>query len=99
MLNDEQMFPAEGELTYTFDFTDSLPTDVTVIGVAFTISPQSGSPLSPSVSGQVDDLASNRSTIRVSGVQHGATHVLQGKGTLSNGEIIPKDVILRGFNG
>ena len=99
MLNDDQLFPAEGELTYTFDFTDSLPTDVTVNGVVFSISPQSGSPLSPSIGNQVDDFAENKSTIEVSGIAHGAVHVLQGKATLSNGELIVKDVVLRGFNG
>ena len=98
-LNDDQMFPAEGELSYVFDFTDALVEGVTLVSTSFSISPQSGSPLLPSLSGQVDDLPNSRSGIRVKGVQHGATHVLQGKGTLSNGEIIPKDVILRGFNG
>lgn len=99
MLNDHQLIPAEGALTYTFDFTDSLPATVTVISVAFSLSPQSGSPLTPSLSAQVDDLADNRSTIKVSGVVHGATHVLQGKATLSNGELVVKDVVLQGFNG
>ncbi len=99
MLNDDQLFPVEGEITYTFDFTDSLPAEVTVLSVAFSISLQSGSPLSPSLSAQVDNLAENKSTIRVSGLTHASVHVLQGKATLSNGEVIPKDVVLRGLNG
>lgn len=99
MLNDYQPFPAEGELSYTFDFTDSLPTEVTVNSCVFSISPQSGSPLSPSLSVQVDNFAENKSTIKVSGIQHGATHLLQAKATLSNTEVIVKDAVLVGFNG
>lgn len=99
MLNDFQPFPAEGELSYTFDFTDSLPETVTVIGCAFSISPQSGSPLSPSLGAQVDDFAENKSTVKVIGIQHGTTHVLQAKATLSNTEVIVKDAVLLGFNG
>jgi hypothetical protein len=99
MLNDYQPFATEGEQLYTFDFNDALLDSVTVTACVFSISPQSGSPLSPSLSLQVDDFGNNKSTIKVSGIHHGATHLLQAKATLSNSEIIVKDAVLIGFNG
>lgn len=91
-----QLLPAEAKYAYTADFTEQLPNvTVTVSSVVWSITPSDGM----TIGGQSDDLANARSTIFVSGQSHGATLVLQAKATLSNTEIIVKDIPLRGFNG
>ena len=91
-MNDFQMIPVGGALSYTADFTDALPASVTLSACTWSISP------SINLSNQVDSLGSALSTIRVSGALHGITYTLQAIGTLSNGETVPKDVTLLGFN-
>lgn len=95
-MNDLQFLPSEAKYAYTADFADQLPNvTVTVTSVVWSISPSTGITLGS----QADDLANARSTIFVSGQSHGATYLLQAKATLSNTEIIVKDITLRGFNG
>lgn len=98
-MNDYQMIPVEGEMLYTVDYTAELPTGVTLTAVAWTISPQTGSPLAPTLGSQSNDYANAKSSIKVSSLTHAQTYVLQSKGTLSNGEVIPKDISLVALNG
>jgi hypothetical protein len=92
-MNDFQMLPVEAGLFYTFIFTDDLPDGVTVTNCTFTITP------SITLSNQSDNFGSDASTIKVSGAEHGVNYNLQAKATLSNGETVPKDIVLVGFNG
>lgn len=92
-MNDYQVLPVQGDLAYTVDFTDVLPAAVTLSSVAWTISPQI------TLASQSNDYANALSTIKVSGATHAVQYVLQALGTLSNGEVVPKDVALLGFNG
>ena len=98
-MNDYQFFPVGSTLRYTADFEDALPTGETVSGVVWTITPQSGSPPSPTVGSQVDDFTNDKSSIEVAGCLHGQRYVLQALGTLSDGQIIAKDISLMGFDG
>lgn len=99
MTNDFQMFPVSGKMGYTVDYSAELSGGTTVSAVAWTITGQGGSPIAPALTGQSNNYAEAQSTIYVTGVQHGARHVLQAVATLTNGEQIPKDVALIGFDG
>lgn len=92
-MNDHQIIPVQGELAYTVDFTDVIPATVTLSSVAWTISP------SITLANQANDYANGKCTIKVSGAVHGMPYMLQALGTLSNGEVIPKDIALMGWNG
>lgn len=92
-MNDFQLLPVEAGLAYTADFSEELPASVTLASVVWSITP------SITLAGQVDSLGTAQSTIRVSGASHGVTYNLQAKATLSNGEIVVKDIALIGFNG
>ena len=98
-MNDWQFIPVGGALQLVFDFSDVVTDPVTLSSVAFTITPQSGSPVRPVLSSQSDDLANAKSGIIVSGVTHGEQYVLQAAGTLSSGEIVVKDAVCVGFDG
>ena len=91
-----QFLPAEAKYAYTADFSEQIPNvTVTVSSVVWSISPSAGITLGS----QADDLSNARSTIFVSGQGHGVTYLLQAKATLSNTEVIVKDITIRGFNG
>ena len=98
-MNDFQFFPQGGTLIYTVDYTDEMPVGATISSVAWTITPQSGSPLTPSLSGQSDSLGTYQSSIKVAGLTHANHYVLQSVAVLSNGESIPKDISLLCVNG
>lgn len=91
-MNDFQLLPVQAGRLYTVDFTDDLPSAVTVSSVVWSISP------SLTLAGQVDDFVNAKSSIRISGASHGVTYTLQALATYSNGETFPKDVTLLGFN-
>lgn len=98
MANDHQMLPVEGELAFTFDYSDVLPgtspaTTVTSIAIS-----AGESPALVTIGTQTDDLANARTTVILSGIAHGQVGVVQALATLSNGEVIPKDITLVGFN-
>ena len=102
MGSDLQAFAVGGSLRYTADFSDVLPStspQTVVSSVAWTITPQTGSPLNPRLSDQTDALASAESTIQVTGCEHGKYYTLQAVATTSGGEEIPKDVRVIGFDG
>lgn len=94
-MNDFQMFQIGGELAYTFDFTDALPSTsplTTVSSIALTAHPELslGTPSA--------DYANARVTVIVSGASHAQEYWVQAIATLSNTEKVPKDLILLGFN-
>lgn len=100
-MRDVQVFAVGGSLRYTVDFTDAMPStspETTLSSVAWTITPQAGSPLAPVVSDQADSLTINQSTIQVTGCLHGEHYVLQAIGTTSGGELLPKDIRIVGLN-
>jgi len=92
-MNDSQILPVQGEMLYTADFSDSLTDTVSLSAVAWSISP------AITLSNQANDYPSARSTIKVSGCTHGTQYVLQALGTLTSGEVIPKDSALIGGKG
>jgi hypothetical protein len=97
--NANQHFPVGSAIRYTADFTNALPTGETVSAVTWTITPQAGSPLSPTVGDQVDDFANNKSSIEVAGCLNAERYVLQALGTFTDGQIIAKDISLQSVNG
>ncbi len=92
-MSDLQVLGPSGKLLYTFDFTDEIPAGQTLTGVAFTVPP----PLA--VYATSPDLANKKSTVGLQSSVHGGTYQVRADGTLSNGEIIPKTLTVRGFNG
>lgn len=99
MATDFQVLPVDGVMSYTVDYSDELTGGATLTAVAWTIVPQSGSPLTPALSNQTDNLSEAQSTITVSGGAHNRLYVLQAVGTTSTGEQIPKDISLLALNG
>lgn len=92
-MNDLQLIPVDGEIAYTFDFSDVVIAPATLVSVSYTIpSPLTGF-------NQTDDLVNKKSTIGLKGAVHGQTYVVQALGVLSNGEKVPKDAVFVGFNG
>lgn len=99
MATDFQLLPVQGVMSYTFDWSEELTGGATLASVAWSITPQTGSPLAPSVADQSDNLSEAQSTITVANGVHGKVYVLQAIGTTSTGEEIPKDVGLVCVNG
>ena len=101
-MNDVLILQVGGSLRYTVDFTNELPStspETTVSAVAWSISPDEGSPTTVALSAQTDDLSNGKSTIQVSGGVHDHHYVLQAIATTSGGETIPKDVKLVAIDG
>lgn len=87
-----------GQMAYTWDFSDDMPESspaTSLTGVTFSVE---GSPEPLTVSGQVDNLSAYSSTVVISGATHAGIYVVQALGTLSNGEVIPKDATFVCFN-
>jgi hypothetical protein len=97
-MNDYQFFPVGSTLRYTADFSDAIPAGRSLTSVSWGVTPQTGSPLAPSLSSQLDDLGSYQSSILVTGCAHGGTYVLQATGSLSDGQTVTKDIALVGLN-
>ena len=95
-MNDFQLLPVQGKLAYTFDFTDVIPSSSPLPTVSsITVSASAG----VTVGAQTDDLANYRTTVTFSGPSHAGQYLAQALAVLSNGEEIPKDLTLIGFNG
>jgi len=73
----------------SFDWTDALPSGVLVASVVHSVS----SPLTLVFESTVP--ASNLSTAKVSGWQHGKTYLVQATATLDNGETINRAATVR----
>jgi hypothetical protein len=76
---------------YRFDFSAQVPATVTVSGVSFT-------GVGLTLDNQSNDLSNNRATIRVSGAEHSRNYQLRGMATLSNGETVPDEATIRGWD-
>jgi hypothetical protein len=94
-MNDAQVLPVGGHLFYTPDFSADIPAGAAITGIAFTVEPSGGLALS----GQSNDYGSGQASIRASGATHGVSYVLKATATLDNGEVIPKNISVIGFNG
>lgn len=62
-----------------------------VVSVAYT--PITGLTITP------QSVIANVSTVRISGLKHGLTYQLEAIATLNTGEILNRNIPLRGFNG
>ena len=91
-MNDLQLLPVDGEIAYTFDFSDVVIAPATLVSVSFTAS------TGVTLFGQSDDLANLASTIGVKLASHGVRYTVQALGSLSNGEKVVKDASFVGFN-
>lgn len=91
-MSDLQAIAIGGKLNYTFDFSDAIAGSVTLDSVAFSVP-------SPLTYTQANDLANKKSTAQITGALHGFTYQVRAIGTLSSGELVPKTLTLRGFNG
>jgi hypothetical protein len=76
----------------TIDWSAELGTGVTLSSVTHTVP----SPLSKNA--ESTDVANNRSSVKLSGVVHGGLYAMEGQATLSNGETVNRQVMLRGWN-
>jgi hypothetical protein len=61
--------------------------------VSVTYQPITGLTLTP------QSVANNISTVRIAGVAHGHTYQLEASATLNTGEILNRNIPIRGFNG
>lgn len=101
-MSEFELFPVGSALRYPADFSDAIPATspaTTLTSVEWTLTPQEGSPLSPALSAQVDDLANHQSSVIVTGCAHDVTYVLLATGTLSDGQVVVKAIALVGLNG
>lgn len=76
---------------FTPDWTDELPTGVTLVGVTHTLP-------SPLVHGGESNTTTT-SSVRISGARHGQMYAIACVATLSNAETINRQFPLRCFNG
>ena len=95
-MNAFQLLPVQGKLAYTFDFSDVIPSTSPLTTVSsITVTADSA----VTVGTQTDVLASYKTTVIFSGLSHAGQYLAQAIAVLSNGEEIPKDLTLIGFNG
>jgi len=91
-MSDLQLLPINGELLYTFDFTNEVPAAVTVTAIDYVV------PVQLAQFADSDDLANKKGTIGLrkgtSGA-HGQTLQVEAKATLSNNEKVPKYLTVR----
>lgn len=78
---------------YTFDFSAEIATPATLASVSY--STDSGG---LTLEQQSDDLSNKRSSIRIKGAVHGRVYTVKAIGVTSAGEIIPKNISIRGLN-
>lgn len=78
---------------FQLDWSDAVADDTTLVSVVH-ILPEPLVKVSEST-----DQVNARSTVKVSGAQHGMTYLIEAQGTLSNGESLNRQSPLRCFNG
>lgn len=96
-----QVLAVEGKLFYTFDWSDVVPAMsplVTISSVAYTL-PSNTSPQELTTFDTSEDFGNYLSSVGLQGAVHGKTYQVQAAATLSNGEVVVKDITVRGFNG
>lgn len=92
-MSDLQALLVAGELLYTFDWTDVVPAGVAITAVDYVVP-------SPLVQfADADDFVNKRSTIGLRSSVHGQTCQVRAVATLNNGDKVPKNLTVRGFNG
>lgn len=84
---------------YTFDWSEEIPAGspaITISSVSYSISPS----LSPQQLREFDtaeQFDQYRSSVGLQGALHGRTYLVTALCTLSNGEVIPKAIAIKGF--
>lgn len=91
-MSDLQAIAVGGKLNYQFDWSSEVSGAVTLDSVTASVP-------SPLTVTKTDDLGNKKSTLQIAGALHGVTYQVRALGTLSTGEIVPKTLTLRGFNG
>lgn len=89
----------DGELYYTFNFTDQIPSTsplTTIASMSYVITP-TYSPQTLRVDEQTDNLASFLSSVRLVGAVLGETYQVTAYALLTNGESVPQNIVVRGF--
>lgn len=94
-MNDLQLLKVGEALFYTPSFAASVPEAASVTGITFTVEPVA----SLTLTGQTNDLANARASIKASGAAHGRVYTLKATATLDNGETIVKGIAIKGYNG
>jgi hypothetical protein len=88
----------EGQLFYTFDFSGEIPSSSpipTISSVTYIIVP-SYSPQRLYAFDTSEDLDNYTASINLAGAVHGETYQVTALATLTNGEIVPKGITVRG---
>lgn len=77
-------------LNYTFQWADDVPEGISLVAVTYTCDlTQVNSTI---------DIEEQTSTVMFAGAVHGYTYPVSALAQLSNGEYIPGETVLRGFN-
>lgn len=92
-MSDLQAFHVGGKLLYTFDWSAEIPGAATMSAIDYVL------PTGVTQFADADDLVNFRGTGGFEGFAHGQTYQIVAKATLSNSEVIPKTLTVRGFNG
>ena len=106
MANDLQVLAVDGKLLYTFDWTAEIPASsplTTISSVAYSVPSAAASPAPASdvltFFTTSNAFSSYQATIGIQNAIHGKTYQVQAAATLSNGEVVVKDITIKGFNG
>jgi hypothetical protein len=84
------LFDPSDQAIVTFDWSDVLPTSVTVASATHTL---------PSPLTKVDESNdTSSSNVKISGAVHGGRYMVEGQATLSNGEVINRQFEIKGWN-
>lgn len=84
------LFDPSDSAVVTFDWSDVLPSTITVSAVTHTVE----SPMTK-VS---ESNTTTTSSVKVSGAVHGGIYMVSGEATLSNGEVLNRQFPIRGWN-
>ena len=82
----------DGNLDYTFDWSDDVSDPLTLITVTHT------APDGMAINSETTDTTGLTSTVFMSGGEHGATYLLKALALLSNGALVPGEATIRVFD-
>jgi hypothetical protein len=86
---------------FTFDWTEEIPSTsplTTISSVAYAITP-TYSPQTLNAYETTEDFDNYLSSVGLTGAVTGETYQVKASATLSNGEVVSKNITIRGFNG
>lgn len=101
MSADYQVLTVGAELLFTFDWTLEVPSTspLTTISSVSYLLPSNTSPQELVELSTSEDFANYMSSIELGGAVHGKTYQVRATCTLSNGEVIVKNLTIKGLNG